>query len=48
MRHRRQPVTVRAALWCFRAARAGVVLGAMLGVLAAVVALCIAGDPSTP
>lgn len=48
MRHRRQAPPTRAALHVFRVARAGVILGAMLGVLAGIVALCIAGDPPTP
>ena len=48
MSHRRKSPAVRAGLYAFRVARAGVVLGAMLGVVAAVVALCLAGDPAAP
>ncbi|MEU8824328.1 hypothetical protein [Streptomyces sp. NPDC048636] len=48
MRHRRHTTAVRAGLYAFRVARAGLILAAMLGVLAAAVALCIAGDPATP
>ncbi|MEU8826506.1 hypothetical protein [Streptomyces sp. NPDC048636] len=48
MRHRRHTTAVRAGLYAVRVARAGLILGAMLGVLAAAVALCIAGDPATP
>lgn len=46
MKHRRQTTAVRAGPYAFRMARAGVILGAILGVLAAVVALCVAGDPA--
>ncbi|WP_432010389.1 hypothetical protein [Streptomyces cucumeris] len=48
MSHRRRSSTVRAGLYVFRFARAGLILAAMLGVLAAAVALCLAGDPATP
>ncbi|WP_431772169.1 hypothetical protein [Streptomyces cucumeris] len=48
MSHRRQTTAVRAGLYAFRVARAGLILGAMLGALAAVIALCLAGDPAAP
>ncbi|WP_431774410.1 hypothetical protein [Streptomyces cucumeris] len=48
MRHRRHTTAVRAGLYAFRVVRAGLILCAMLGVLAAAVALCLAGDPATP
>jgi hypothetical protein len=47
MNHRRQTPAVRAALYAFRAARAGLVLAAAAALLALTVALSIAGD-STP
>lgn len=46
MSHRRKSSAVRAGLYAFRAARAGTILAAMVGVLVGVVALCIAGDPT--
>ncbi|MCP9205481.1 hypothetical protein [Streptomyces cucumeris] len=45
MSHRRKGPAVRAGLYAVRAARAGLILAALLGVLAAAVALCLAGDP---
>lgn len=47
MRHQRQTTAVRAGLYAFRVVRAGLILAALLGVLVAVVALCLAGDPAT-
>ncbi|MBL1098409.1 hypothetical protein [Streptomyces coffeae] len=46
MSHRRLTPADRAVPWCFRAARAGVIPAAMLGVPAAVVALCVVGEPA--
>ncbi|WP_432015510.1 hypothetical protein [Streptomyces cucumeris] len=48
MRRRRQTTAVRAGLYAFRIARAGLILTTMLGILTTAVALCIAGDPATP
>ncbi|MCP9210426.1 hypothetical protein [Streptomyces cucumeris] len=48
MRRRRQTTAVRAGLYAFRVARAGLILATMVAVLAAAVVLCIAGDPATP
>ncbi|OMI34019.1 hypothetical protein [Streptomyces sparsogenes] len=46
MRHRRPPAAERVALYAFRAARAGLTLAVLAGLLALTVALCVLGDPA--